>query len=239
MNMVLHRRFLKTGVAVRSLTIGLALSAIGLSNAMATTFNETADASNFLAAAQVLSGGTTQITGTIEDGQDTDLFKFSLGSNTTITIDMLFPGEDANLLVFNGLGQGLAGDDDDDNSCTAISVLASLDSCLTLNLDAGDYFIGVGDNNIGAFESVADFNIPSVFFSNDSGILGSPTAEIAELIGTQNGPTDINDTGPYTVNFSVAVDGPTGSAVPEPGTLALFGIGVVGLGLARRRRKTA
>ena len=40
-----------------------------------------------------------------------------------------------------------------------------------------------------------------------------------------------------SASFAIATD--QEQSVPEPGTLALFGIGVVGLGLARRRRKTA
>ncbi len=37
------------------------------------------------------------------------------------------------------------------------------------------------------------------------------------------------------VQFSMSVSGPT--SVPEPGTLALLGIGLFGMGLARRRKK--
>lgn len=199
-----------------------------LGYAHAITINEMPDAGNTIATAMVLGAGVTSIQGTIASGQDTDLFQYTLGSDATLTIDMLFPGNDANLLVFNSLGQGLAGDDDDDSSCTPISMLDSLDSCLTLNLTAGVYYVGVGDNNIAAFESLVDFNIPSDFFDNDFGILSNPTPEIMALIGREGGPNSNGDAGTYTVNFSIASDTPV-SQVPVPGSMLLIGLGLAGM----------
>ena len=81
--------------------------------------------------------------------------------------------------------------------------------------------------------------------------IGGPTGSsgsFTEFLFAGAHTYDINDqilsyigfAGPYggniTADFSPAGLGVTGTATPEPGTLALFGIGLVGAGLLRRRR---
>ena len=57
-----------------------------------------------------------------------------------------------------------------------------------------------------------------------------PRCSILTLSATPTGTVD---------PFSATTGGSGGStAVPEPGTLALFGLGVLGLGFARRRRRS-
>lgn len=202
--------------------------------------NETGDAGNTIPTAQILADGTTSVFGEIATNQDTDLFRFTLAAAETFTIEVLEidAALDMNLLLFNSLGQGLAADDDNSSGCTQVTAVGGFDSCLTLMLAAGDYFFGIGDNNIGAFATFADFLAGSDFIDNDSEILATPTTETLGLIGPEFGPTIVSgDVGRYRVNFSQAVVGPV-AAVPEPTTLALMGLGLAGLGY-RRKRKTA
>lgn len=198
---------------------GVALAGLlGASAAWAFNFNESTDAGFTMATATVLPQGTTAVTGTIVNTteSDVDLFRFSLDAETAFTIDVLSSDFDANLILFNGNGQGLAGDDDGG---------LGLDSRLTLTLAAGTYFFAVGGNNMGAFASQADYEAATDFIDNDSGILGSPTVETLGRVGAESGPTDINGQGAYSVTFSDPVSGPAATAVP---TLPIWLLGMLG-----------
>lgn len=228
-------------------------------NALAQVMTESPDAGNTPATASMVIPGTTQINGTVgpdaidaltgRDEPDVDMYSFVLDAGDTFTIQVNAAIEDEpdmNLMVFNESGQFLAGDDDDGDSCANIvPFIGEYDSCLTLNLPAGAYYFAVGDNNIGAFETVAEFvaSRRNYFENNDSGILVSPSAEIVAIAGSQSAPSSSDERGAYSVYFSTAVNGggsppaPSGPAAPIP-TMSVYGLMLTTLGLllvARRR----
>jgi len=233
-------------------------------NTWAQVMTESTDAGNTLATALPVPAGTIQINGTIGPDAfnsvagrvelDVDMYSIAITTGGTFTIqaNATTPGEpDMNLMVFNDSGQFLAGDDDDNSSCTTVvPFLDSLDTCLTLTLAAGTYYFAVGDNNIGAFSSVAAFiaDRGDYFEDDDSGILGSPSAETVAIAGAESSPpSDPEERGPYIVYFSRAVAGgpaappPPSSGTPIP-TMSAYGLVLTMLGLllmASRRLKVA
>ena len=215
------------------------------SHTRAAVYVENPDASAFRSSAQEVPDGTTSISGDIRNvglDSDVDLYQFRLYSGGPFTIEVLTEDAalDMNLLVFNASGQFLAGDDDDDSDCTPINGLAAeLDSCLTLNLDAGIYYFAVGDNNIGAYTTEQEYlSGEADFYDNDSGILDSPSTEIMFMVGDESGrrsdADDLNDEGSYRVNFSEAVYG----FVPIIDAMPIWMIAVLAgfIGLLGRQR---
>ncbi len=195
----------------RKLTLFL-LFALAAGGARAGLHVEQGDAGVSIASANVVPGKVVQIEGSIVnvgDDSDVDLYRIVVPSDGPFTIEVLERSAplDMNLIVFNEEGQGLAGDDDDNNSCDVITELeTSLDSCVTLDLAAGVYYIAVGDNNIGAFESEADYEAGTGdFIDNDSGIQAMPTTERLGVVGDEFGPGGLEDEGDYVINFSKAL----------------------------------
>jgi hypothetical protein len=76
------------------------------------------------------------------------------------------------------------------------------------------------------------------------GILLSDSGDISTLGFSRVDSGSISLTGPYSLSIFAAITHDAGDitsfdyfvSVPEPGTLALFGIGLFGLGLAKRRK---
>ena len=79
-------------------------------------------------------------------------------------------------------------------------------SLTSANLAAGDYLVAIDE------------------FSHNFG---------GNLAGFANPPQFSGNNGAYTINLSAAVNG---NSVPEPGSLALFGLAALALGAARRRK---
>ena len=207
----------------------MALSAGGAAQAIIVT--ETTDFGNSVGTEFILPEGTTEVLGTNFGAEDGDLFRFAYDTLTTATLSLDFFTGDANLLLFNGAGNPLFGDDDGG---------PGFDSEITFTFNPGEYLVGVGRNNFAGFDASGneiidnDHDLCATNSScNDAGILAFVDSEFGSTGGT---PHD------YRLTFSVPTSGvsPESESVPEPtailGLLALAGVGTATL---KRQQRTA
>jgi hypothetical protein len=208
------------------LLAGFVCYGLSASVAHAVIINEIGDAGETLATAQDTTGTGAvldSISGALEDlgdvlgPDDIDLYKISIfnpGDFSVMVDAALTDPNDPDLWLFNTLGEVVLYDDCNESSPDCIPSTMPEFAAGDLSGDSGVYFLGI-----------------SLFYSNPDNIDDPQTL----ATGWFRDPLPSFQTGPYTLSLTGVETAPR--AVPEPGTLALFGLGLAGMGLARRRMK--
>ena len=160
-----------------------------------------------------ITGGTLQGSGTVRSNVNNTGGTGGPGNSPgTLTVDSNYT---------QGSGGTLAMEIDSLLSCDVLDIsgIAALDGILDLTVDAG-YAASAMD---GDSFTIVEWDSFSGAFATVNG-LNFATGKFFTLHYGESGLT-------LTVNAQTVV------GVPEPGTIALFGLGVAGIGFARRRRQ--
>ena len=148
---------------------------------------EMGDTGDLIPGAQDTGSDVGWVQGTLSFPGDVDLFLVRLGNSRVYQFDAISDPIDMNMHIFNSAGNPLAANDD---------FGGSLNSQIILNLPAGDYFVGVGDNNIEATDGAG-----TRISDNDSGV----QVPSGVLGGWEGSGTTSGDTGSYEIHI-----------IPEP-----------------------
>lgn len=171
--------------------------------------------------AAVITGPNTLV-GTVE-AFDIETLSFSVTSSGVTTFDVLARGftsgpssqglRDSMIRIARDDGSLDSSDflfmnDDSSTSLGSDGSTSLFDSFLSVNLNAGDYLFFIGAFNL----------------------------EVSEILNDSFSSPGASSAGDYQLTFSDNANFGSTASVSEPASLALFGLGLCGLGLVRKRR---
>lgn len=202
----------------RRIAATLALLALGSGSAFAAPHLEVGDAGQSLVTSQALGAGISSINGSISG--DADMYRFNWGGGA-FYVNTQGTDFDTQLFLFNSSGAGVWGNDDG---------LPGLGSYIEdAALASGTYYLAISGFDLDPY-SASGLMFQSHPYSPQYAAL-NPGEPLTGWSGYEY------DGGAYQLNFRSATGETveTGS-VPEPGTLALLGLGLIGMFAGKRRK---
>ena len=197
---------------------------LAVQGAHAIPYSEVGDSGDSIATSQAagsaIAGG---IIGGLGGTGDVDMYSFTWNGGG-LYIDTFQPFlYDTQLFLFDAAGAGVLGNDDHGSACPGAAG-SGLQSCLDLSggLAAGTYYVAISAFNNDPVDGAATPMMSCSGFTTQCLSAGGILTSWTGPSGTQGGNN-------YAINFT-----PT-NPVPEPNVLILLGIGLAGLGFARRR----
>jgi hypothetical protein len=214
-------------------SMGAALFAACLAQAPAALadpiYVEVVDAGSLLPGAQNVGGGVNTINGNLTSNTDVDVYALDLAGgffSARTNGPACCSGTDTQLFLFDVNGLGVAANDDGLG-------LNSQSSLIETTLAAGRYYLAVSTWDYDPY-STGGFIFPDYqLCCNHVTDKATGPGGSSSLLGWAVGPLGAGS-GTQPGAYSVTLNQVT---VPEPGTLALFGAGLVMVSVAMRRRQ--
>lgn len=213
-------------------SLGAALFTVCLTQAPAALadpiYLEVVDAGSLLPGSQNVGAGVNTINGNLTGATDVDVYALDLAGgffSAQTNGPACCTGTDTQLFLFDANGFGVAANDDGLG-------FNSQSSLIQTTLAAGRYYLAVSTFDYDPY-SAGGFIFPDFQYCCNQPTVG-PTGPggSSSLLGWGVGPLGTGS-GQQPGAYSVTLNQVT---VPEPGTLALFGAGLVMVGFSMRRR---